>query len=365
MKIGFYSSGLHIAGGGERYLTSIISEAVKMAQAEVTVMSPTPPRPTDWERLGVSLSSNAFLWRRTRDSLLVKGTSSLDLFVAMRGTDVPPISHAKRSVAIIQFPEANLFTPPRLSNARDLAGAVKTLIQRRAVASYDSLVCYSAFVQFYVAQNLHRSDAVVIYPPVDAATSIGPKEPLILGVGRFIAMKRQDALLEAFQELRASLPENSPWELHLAGGLGTDRASDAYIAYLRRLARGLPVIFHPNISLLELRSLYQRASIFWHAAGFGCEDEPALQEHFGITTVEAMNHACVPIVIGLGGQPEIVTDGSDGLLWLSPQELVSQTLTLILSPERRSRLAHAAAQRGERFAVERFRQRVQDVILSP
>jgi len=214
-----------------------------------------------------------------------------------------------------------------------------------------------------VATNFGRPDAVVIYPPVDGATGTRPKEPIILGVGRFIGTKRQDVLITAFRRLKASLPANSPWELHLAGGIATDEASNAYLAYLRGLAQGLPVMFHPNIPLADLRGLYQRASIFWHATGFGSKGEPALEEHFGITTVEAMNHGCVPIVIGLGGQPEIVTDGSDGLLWMSPDELISHTFDLIASPERRFRLAQAATQGGERFATARFRQRAQEVIL--
>ncbi len=52
------------------------------------------------------------------------------------------------------------------------------------------------------------------------------------------------------------------------------------------------------------------------------------------------------------------------MLWMSPEELISPTLDLIVSPERRFRLARAATQGGERFATERFRQRVREVFLS-
>jgi glycosyltransferase involved in cell wall biosynthesis len=365
MRVGFCTPSLHIAGGGERYLLAIIQEAVKLESVEVVVMSPKVPRPQDWDRLGVAVPPSAFVWRRTRDNLLIRGTGGLDLFVAMRGTRVPPVSHAKRSVAIIQFPQRDLVAPIRLDRPGSAARAVKTLIERRAVASYDRLVCYSEFAKHYVAKNFGRPDAVVIYPPVDAASRTGPKEPIILGVGRFIAMKRQDVLINAFRELRSSLPADSPWELHLVGGIVTDETSEAYMVDLRRLAQDLPVTFHPNLSLADLRTLYQRASIFWHAAGFGSQDGPELQEHFGITTVEAMNHGCVPVVIGLGGQPEIVADQSDGLLWMTPQELVVHTRELIVSPSRRFQLAQAATQGGERFATDQFRKRVREIILTP
>ena len=52
-------------------------------------------------------------------------------------------------------------------------------------------------------------------------------------------------------------------------------------------------------------------------------------EHFGITTVEAMAHGCVPVVVRLGGQLEIVQDGVNGRLWGSLGELVAITRELM------------------------------------
>jgi hypothetical protein len=55
----------------------------------------------------------------------------------------------------------------------------------------------------------------------------------------------------------------------------------------------------------------------WHATGYGFDAEqyPAKQEHFGMTTVEAMSAGAVPVVLNTGGQREIVTHGDDGFLW--------------------------------------------------
>ncbi|MBU4190339.1 MAG: glycosyltransferase, partial [Candidatus Thermoplasmatota archaeon] len=62
------------------------------------------------------------------------------------------------------------------------------------------------------------------------------------------------------------------------------------------------------------------------AAGFGVDEEkePEKVEHFGITTVEAAAAGCVPVVIRKGGQPEIVKEGINGLLWEKEEELIEK-----------------------------------------
>jgi glycosyltransferase involved in cell wall biosynthesis len=97
------------------------------------------------------------------------------------------------------------------------------------------------------------------------------------------------------------------------------------------------------------------ASIFWHAAGYGQEDEPGLAEHFGIATAEAMMAGCVPVVIRKGAQPEIVEHGISGFLWENEEELVAYTHQLMNSPELLQRMSRAARERALRlFSRERF-----------
>ena len=82
------------------------------------------------------------------------------------------------------------------------------------------------------------------------------------------------------------------------GGCGPEHRP--YLDEIRSAAEGLPVTLHPEASGAELRDLYGRASIFWHAAGLGEDPDrhPDRFEHFGITTVEAMSAGAVPVVIG-------------------------------------------------------------------
>jgi glycosyltransferase involved in cell wall biosynthesis len=363
VKAGFYSNALPVAGGGEKYFLTIVEEAVKWEGSEVILMAPIQPRPEEWRRLGISLTEDSFRWKPVRDRMIMRETRGLDLFVCMRS--VPPVSRADRSVALIQFPGRmphELGVAPR--TPRELARRLKVIFERRTVASYDLVVCNSAFTQRHVVEALGHPETVIIYPPVDPAVIVAPKGPIILSVGRLWEGKRQDFLIQAFRRLMQRFGDPTPWELHVAGGHRGDEVAASYLRELRDLAAGCPVVFHPNASRALLQRLYARASVFWHAAGVGSEHYPRRQEHFGITTVEAMAYGCVPIVIGLGGQPEIVTHGVDGLLWRSLDELVALTDEVIASPELRGRLSGRAMITAKRFSADRFRREARELVLT-
>jgi glycosyltransferase involved in cell wall biosynthesis len=111
-----------------------------------------------------------------------------------------------------------------------------------------------------------------------------------------------------------------------------------------------------NLARSELTSLYERASIFWHASGYGEDQniEPFLVEHFGISTVEAMAAGCVPVVINKGGQSEIVQHEVNGFLWETLDELKDYTARLISDDDLRVRMSAAARKRAQMFSREMF-----------
>jgi len=92
----------------------------------------------------------------------------------------------------------------------------------------------------------------------------------------------------------------------------------------------LPVKFVVNPNFDKLKDLYAKSKFFWHAAGFGVDElaQPEKVEHFGITTVEAMSSGCLPVVIGKGGQKEIIVEGT-GYLCDDAKEIASKTETLL------------------------------------
>ena len=129
---------------------------------------------------------------------------------------------------------------------------------------------------------------------------------------------------------------------------------------MRQAAAGHNAEFKPNLTRQQLKQTFETAGIFWHAAGYG-EDEdlhPELTEHFGIVTVEAMAAGCVPVVIRKGGQSEIVQHGISGYLWDTVDELIEYTDRLIKDAALRERMSNAARLRAQCFSrdvfIERF-----------
>src|SRR5207247_4766844 len=104
--------------------------------------------------------------------------------------------------------------------------------------------------------------------------------------------------------------------------------------------------------------LYEESSLYWHATGFGTDSElePEKQEHFGITTCEAMSMGCVPVVIRRGGQPEIVEHGRSGYLWNSEDELERYTWLLTENEALRQQVALNAIERFEELVRQREHQ---------
>lgn len=230
--------------------------------------------------------------------------------------------------------------------------------------TYQDIVSISEFTQRWVRHRWGR-ESHVIYPPVAFATGEGQKEPLILSVGRFFDVryghsKKQLELVRAFRILMTRGLRG--WELHLVGSCQPLHAE--YLARVRAEAQGLPVHFHVDAPGTELKELYRRASIYWHATGLGESERrhPERLEHFGISTVEAMGAGAVPIVTGKAGQTEIVRQDLNGYHFQSLDELVERTLMVARDPTLRRRLGDAARQRATEFSTERFAARVRALV---
>lgn len=218
---------------------------------------------------------------------------------------------------------------------------------------YQAVVCNSEFTKRFLDIRVSNR-AMVIYPPVHSIEVVNSKkEQLILSVGRFTdfhTAKKQHVLIEAFAQGMKD-KKLKEWKLILAGGLlPTDQN---YLARLKEKAKGLPIIIKPNVSHVQLVDYYRRASIYWHAAGYG-ETDPRWMEHFGITTVEAMSAGTVPVVFAGGGQREIVEDGKNGFLWEHPSDLLKQTSILVDDPKKREALRKAAIKRSRDFGEDAF-----------
>ena len=222
---------------------------------------------------------------------------------------------------------------------------------------YTRVVCNSRYTAAWIEKKWGFSPHRLLYPPVDmeAEGDAGPKKKLILSASRFEpeGFKRQREMITVFLKLLRERPEAADgWTFVLAGGSGP---GNAYLDGLRELAAGAAgrIELRVNVTAAELKSLYRDAALFWHMCGLNGED-PGQTEHFGMTTVEAMQNAVVPLVFAGGGLPEIVDDGINGFLAGSTARLLERTLFLLRDPGKREALGRAAREKARRFSRPRF-----------
>lgn len=352
-KLLLYNDWLTTLGGGERYLFALAEAAA--ADNEVVIGAPALPPPERMAHLGFS---DSFELREIPRARLPETTESFDVFVHLT-TRLPMPSRAKRSFVVVQFPmdKAGPLSSWRHPRSRRRIGD-----PRRALAGYQFLV-YSEYARSWLARRW-GVDSTVLSPPLltgeppSLQELLAGKKDQILSVGRFFgdgSMKRQDLLLDAYKALPERVRQST--SLVLAGVVGGDTKSKAFVDSLRRSAKGFDVSFVLDATPKELSELYRVSSVFWHAAGAGRpRRRPDLAEHFGMVTVEAMSRAVVPVVYADGGQLEVVTPAV-GLTWRTREELVDKTASLLgdgpgLERYRRHCFQAAEAYEYERFLVE-------------
>lgn len=233
--------------------------------------------------------------------------------------------------------------------------------------SYDSVTANSEFTAEWIERIWGRHPET-IYSVGDDMGPAARKEKIILNVGRFFMNgrgslhKRQDVLLDVFRGMTDI--HRAGWQMHFVGGVASDPPSRAIVERLSYASEGFPISFHFDADFEHLRDLYRRASIYWHATGYGFSsmEQPEMQEHFGLTTVEAMSAGAVPVVINSGGQCEIVTNNVNGMLWNELDELVRETRRLIDNPELREAMSLRAQGSLAKFSRRAFERRM-DVIV--
>ena len=230
------------------------------------------------------------------------------------------------------------------------------------IKSYKYIICNSQFTKRFIDETFHISSKV-IYPPVDVKDIVAEeKENLIMSVGRFsqkqLHPKRQEILIEVFKEIYKKFPN---WKLLLTGQ--AKKEDEKYLRSLKKSARGIAIRIDENMPIDQLRKYYSKASIYWHATGFGEDEElnPERMEHFGISTVEAQAAGAVPVVIGKGGQKEIVENNVNGKLWTTKTQIYESTIELIENAQMLKKLSQAAIKSSKKFSKEKFLQEYEKI----
>lgn len=346
MKIGIYNPYFGTPlGGGERYILTIAEYLSQKGHWVDLFWHNDNLKKKAFDKLKLNLKAvnqvkNIFL---SKTNIINRYflTKKYDQFIWLSDGSIPFL-FAKKNIIHFQVPFINV-------------GGSLPLTQIK-IRRFNKIICNSFFTKKFIDQEF-RVKSKVVYPPVEVEEfkPIRKKENLILSAGRFtraLHSKKQEVLIEVFKKMVDSGLVG--WQLILAGNVLPREKN--YLNNLRDSAGGYPIKIFTDLDFNKLKEYYQKAKIFWHATGFGEDEEkhPEKMEHFGIVVVEAMAAGCVPVVIGRGGIPEIVNHGKDGFLWQSKKELEKLTLQLIKSPERMKRMAGVAQKSSRRFSEKVF-----------
>ena len=356
MKAAVYSPYLDTLGGGEKYMMTIAE--VLSADYEVEVLLDKHLQKEDnlkeklAKKFNLNLSKVRFI-----PAPVGKGSSF-----------VPRINFLKKYDLLFYLTDGSIFYPTGKKNILHVQSPLigqpaKNLWGKIKLKGWDVIIYNSKFTQENSQKNWPLGSKV-IYPPVDT-DKIKPlrKKKYILSVGRifgYLKDKKYELLIKAFERIQKN-SQASGWSLNIVGT--ASEGDKPYLEELKNLAKNLRVNFYPNLEYDELVKLYGEAAIYWHASGYG-ENDPTKMEHFGISTVEAMAAGCVAVVIGKGGQKEIVDDGQNGFLWNNLPELEDKSLQLMGNQKLMSRLSLASIKKAGNFSKQFFESNIKKLITS-
>lgn len=353
MKIGIYDPYLDDLGGGEKYMMTI---AEVLSQKHDVSLFWDDKKDLDGllQRFSLDLdkvklvknifSSGVGLWERS------KITSMYDAIIFLSDGSIPLV-FSRKLFLHLQQPLEQI--------------AVSSLKNKLKLSRVTGVFYNSQFTKSFNDNLLQGVRSTIIYPPVLTHAKVTKKENMILHVGRFRVKnvagiedyKKQTVMVQAFKEMVDNKMTHG-WKFVIAASIKEE--DQEKFATLQKEAKGYPIEFLINKSNDELWDTYNKAKIYWHASGFGedLEAHPEYAEHFGISTVEAMGAGAVPVVINVGGQKEIVTEGENGLLWDSLEELHVKTEKVIKDEKLWNKLSENASVRAKDFTKEKFQEAI-------
>ena len=349
-KLAVYNNFWHTLGGGEHHACIIAQALEKLGPVDLVSENDFSIEELE-QQFNIKLKQcrkrlvNALEMHHNPET-----TKHYDVFInSTYSSDL--VSHAKQSYYVVSFPYQIPAYPPEGKNF---------------LKSYDLFLANSQYTAGWVKQWWNAENCKVLYPSIalpEIQFESLDKTKNILHVGRFFRSghnKKQLELVRVFKQLIDSREIDSDWTLTLVGQV--DSTQQAYLNEVQQEALGYPIKILNNIALDSLKQLYQQSSIYWHATGMGesTERNPERNEHFGISTVEAMSYGCVPIVINAGGQPESVTHQENGYLFENEKEIKEYTIQCIQlftqNPDQYYRLSKNAFEKAHNFSRRQTKQ---------
>lgn len=345
MNIGIYSPYLKTLTGGEKYIFTAAS--CLSSEHKVSIFWDDPgilemaSKKFDLDLSKVTVVPNIFA---KQNSFLKRfiSTFKYDRILYLSDGSIPIV--ACKLLIHFQFPVEWLNT-----------NSFVFLFRKSRISK---IICNSHFTKRFIDKKFNAS-SFVLYPPASTnREKLGDKEKLILTVGRFSILpngtdfKKLAMLVESFKLFQKKRLKG--WKMAIVTSV-QDEDLDSYKKFESDIKSSYITLFR-NADHKQIVDLYKKATIYWHASGFG-EDlskYPERAEHFGISTVEAMSYGQVPVVINAGGQPEIVKDNENGFLWSTQEELIKATHKVAVDHDLFVKIQKNAIDSSKRFTKERF-----------
>ena len=367
MKIAICHNSLNKFGGGEKVALTIIDElsknghSVAVYTSEETMLSEIEKfHDTNLENVNFI---NVFKLKQLNrvyygDYILSKKLSrskGFDIIIDTSSSGFYPISNKEaKTICYVHFP---MRVKPTSTFWKFYLFPIYNKIGY-SYEKYDKIIANSNFTKEYL-ERMTPEEIEVIYPPVstkysnkNAQNLVEEKEDLIITVGRFAPEKKLDFLIEQFKKIYSS---NKNWTMHIVGA--SFSYFREYYERMEKISEGYPIYIHEKFSQKKLDELYRKAKVYWHGRGYK-ETNPIMFENFGITTVEAMNHGCIPIVINKGGQKEIVDHGINGFRWDTEEELHTYTRKVMHKEMDEEAMMKAAIEKSREFDESVFRRKI-------
>lgn len=215
----------------------------------------------------------------------------------------------------------------------------------------DLLLCNSRYLAEYTQkEDLWVPPMDVIYNAVDLEhfrPSPAPPEgpPSLVVVANLKRYKGQERFLRAFELVVRDIPEASAFLV----GEGPDRRRLGQLTSQLGIERNVSFVGQ----VLDPRPFVARS----HVAAL-----TSTHEGFPNAILEAMAMGCPVVATRVGGIPELVRDGVDGLLTsLEPASIATAILTLLRDGSLRAQMAVEARRRAEGFGWDRVVQETEAV----
>jgi len=200
--------------------------------------------------------------------------------------------------------------------------------------------------QTRIKRYLNR-DAEVLHPGVDLHKfSTRGYEKFFFFPSRIVPEKQHVFAIEAF---RMFASRTKGWKLIIAGSV--PHTQEVHYKKLLSLGGG-SVAFERDLDDKRLADLYSRCY---------CVLYPPVNEDFGLVPLEAFASRKPCIAMNEGGPRETITDGVDGFLVGTPQEMAARMEWLSRNPEKCALMGRNGRKKAEKkFTWERFLKRFEE-----